>query len=189
MLIFKNRNQYHIFIHIPKNSGKYIREKIISSPNNKIIKSYWGSDNALDLDLAHIPYNKRNKFVSRKILYHYFAYTRNPYDRIISAFFFLNPTKSVDNFIFFCKNELIHLNFHLDFDKNYIHYYPQYLFLCDEKYQINNIKVGKLEDHKNLRPKKYLLKDYFDEECMEIINKIYEKDFLLFDYEMISSVY
>jgi hypothetical protein len=188
MLIFENSNEFHVFIHIPKNSGQYLRARIMGNPNNKIIKAYWGIDNHLPFDLAHIPYNKRKQFVSEQIVHHYFTYTRNPYDRIISAFFWLNHGKSIHDFIFFCKNQLIHLDFHLNYDKNYIHYYPQYLFLCDENFQITNIKVCKLEDDKNLHPKKYILKDYFDNECIEIINKIYEKDFLLLNYEMISRI-
>ena len=51
-LIYEDKSkQQYIYIHIPKNSGKYIRNKIKS--NNKIIKSYWGIQN--NLDVAHIP--------------------------------------------------------------------------------------------------------------------------------------
>ena len=31
----------------------------------------------------------------------------------------------------------------------------------------------------------YDLNEYFDDKCIEIINNIYKKDFLLFDYEII----
>ena len=37
MLIFENKNKYYVFIHIPKNSGKYIRNKITNNIDNKII--------------------------------------------------------------------------------------------------------------------------------------------------------
>lgn len=41
MLIFKsNKDEYNIFIHIPKNSGKYIRQKITNNKNNKILHKY-----------------------------------------------------------------------------------------------------------------------------------------------------
>jgi len=57
MLIFKNQHKYYIYIHIPKNSGKYIRTKIANNKSNKILKNYWGiKDN---FDLAHIPYIKK----------------------------------------------------------------------------------------------------------------------------------
>ena len=59
-----------------------------------------------------------------------------------------------------------------------IHYYPQYLFVCDETLDIpENITIYKLEN-----PKKYDLTKYFDEVCINIINTIYHKDFLFFNY-------
>ena len=86
MLIFKSGDdKYYIFIHIPKNSGKYIRQKIANNKNNKILHKYW--DIKSRLDLAHIPYIKRKKFITNNIEYKYFANSRNPYVRIISAFF------------------------------------------------------------------------------------------------------
>jgi hypothetical protein len=41
MLIFTNNSNYYIYIHIPKNSEKYLRKKITNEPLNHIIKSYW----------------------------------------------------------------------------------------------------------------------------------------------------
>jgi hypothetical protein len=32
----------YIYIHIPKNSGKYIRNSIKNNQKNKIIKGFWG---------------------------------------------------------------------------------------------------------------------------------------------------
>ena len=66
MLIFKsNDDKYYVFIHIPKNSGKYIRNKIADDKNNKILQSYWDINSLLDL--AHIPYIKRNEFIKNNI--------------------------------------------------------------------------------------------------------------------------
>lgn len=181
MLIFKSTNDEHcVFIHIPKNSGKYIRKKISDCINNKIIKSYWNIDSGLDL--AHIPYVKRNDFIENNIEYKYFANSRNPYDRIISAFFYKNINKNIDDFKYFVKNTLITYDFNMSFDCTIIHYYPQYLFVCDENLEMpNNIKIDKLEDVEN--PKKYDLTTYFDDECLNIINNIYNKDFLYFNYQ------
>ena len=57
MLIFENKHKYYVFIHIPKNSGKYIRNKITNNVDNKILNEYWHIQS--DLDLAHIPYMKK----------------------------------------------------------------------------------------------------------------------------------
>ena len=185
MLIFKDThtNLMYIYIHIPKNSGKYIRKQIEDNSNNKIIHSFWGINNN-NMDLAHIPYTKRFAFIDKKIKYNYFAHSRNPYDRIISAFFYLNKTQTISGFQNFIKNTLITYKFDLEFDKTHIHYYPQYLFICDKQFNItNHIKIYKLEYCEN--PTTYDLNEYFDDKCIEIINNIYKKDFLLFDYEII----
>ena len=184
MLIFKNKfsDNYCVFIHIPKNGGKYIRQKIINNKNNKIIKSFWNINN--NLDLAHIPFCKKNEFISQNTKYAFFTFSRNPYDRIISAFFYKNPNKNINDFKYFCKNQLVKYDFNLAFNKQYVHYYPQYLFLCDKNYNnISNIKVNKIELHHN--PRHYNLLDYVDDECIEIINNIYKKDFELLNYDMI----
>jgi len=180
MLIFKNNNKYYIFIHIPKNSGTYIRKNINNNRYNEILNTYWNIQS--DLDLAHIPYMKKNNFIKNDIEYNYFTYTRCPYDRIISGFFYKNPDKYIDDLKYFVKNTLISYNFNMTFNYMIIHYYPQYLFVCDEKMDVvKNIKINKLEDIIN--PKKYDLTKYFDEECIHIINTIYSKDFLFFNYQ------
>ena len=183
MFIFKDKskNKTHIFIHIPKNGGKFIRNKIKKDNNHIVIKSNSFREN--NIHLAHIPYMKKEEYIDPNIEYFYFTYTRNPYDRIISAFFYKNPTKNIQNFKDFCKNELLTLDFNLHFDKKYIHYYPQYLFLCDEQYNISkNIDIKKIEEYET--PRRYNLIDYLDNECIEIINKVYKNDFSLLNYEM-----
>lgn len=183
MLIFQNNSIYYIFIHIPKNSGKHIRDKILNDTNNEIIKSYWNIE--LNLDLAHIPYIKKDQFIENQIEYNYFTYTRNPYDRIISAYFYKNYNVNIDDFKNFLKNILVLYDFSMIFDSSIIHYYPQYLFVCDENLNIpTNIEISKLENVEN--PRKYNLTDFFDSKCIDIINKIYIQDFLFFDYKMIS---
>ena len=175
-----NDDKYNIFIHIPKNSGKYIRQKIADNKNNKILHKYW--DIKSRLDLAHIPYIKRNKFITNNIEYKYFANSRNPYHRIISAFLYKNPNKNINDFKYFVKNTLITYDFNMSFDYTIIHYYPQYLFVCDENLDIpKNIKIDKIEDVET--PKIYDLTKYFDDECLNIINNIYSKDFLYFNYQ------
>ena len=145
MLIFKN-NLYYVYIHIPKNGGKYIRKKIMDNNKNEILRAYWCTEN--NFDLAHIPYVKRNEYVEPTINYHYFTYSRNPYHRLISGYFYLVElnrfANSIQEFRSFIKNILKTYKFELSFDSNMIHFYPQYLFLCDETYQIpNTIKIIK----------------------------------------------
>jgi hypothetical protein len=185
MLIFKSNDEYNVFIHIPKSSGKYIRQKIAINKNNQILHNYWGINSLLDL--AHIPYIKRNEFITNNIEYNYFANTRNPYDRIISSFFYLNSKSNINDFKYFVKNTLILYDFNMSFDYTIIHYYPQYLFVCDENLDISkNIKIDKIEDVET--PKMYDLTKYFNDELLNIINNIYSKDFLYFKYQKLVNV-
>jgi hypothetical protein len=58
------------------------------------------------------------------------------------------------------------------------------LFVCNENLDVQkNITIHKLPN-----PKKYNLIEYFDNQCIEIINNIYYKDFISFGYEMIDSI-
>jgi hypothetical protein len=124
---------------------------------------------------------KKNDYIQNDIDYTYLANTRNPYDRIISGFFYLNPLQNIDDFKYFVKNILISYDFNLLFDCTIIHYYPQYLFICDENLYIpKNFKIDKIEDVAH--PRTYNLTTYFDDECIHIINTIYSKDFLFFNY-------
>jgi hypothetical protein len=51
MIIFNSDNNKYVYIHIPKNNGKYIRSLI--KKQYTIIKTYWDIKN--NIDLAHIP--------------------------------------------------------------------------------------------------------------------------------------
>ena len=185
MLIFRNNvtNKEMVFIHLPKNSGKFIRNKIKNDKNNTTIKDFWGIVN--NMDIAHIPYLRRNNHMEESTKYTYFAYSRNPYHRIISAFFYLNKGKNANDFKHFCKNILPKLDFNLNFVKEYVHYYPQYLFVCDTNLEITNVTVTKIEDSES--PKMYNLKEFMDTQCIRVINTVYQKDFQFFNYPMIST--
>ena len=187
MLIFRNNvtNKEMVFIHIPKNSGKFIRNKIKNDKNNTIINNFWGI--VKNMDIAHIPYLRRNNHIKESTKYTYFAYSRNPYHRIISAFFYLNKGKNANDFKQFCKNVLSKLDFNLNFVKEYIHYYPQYLFVCDTNLEVNNsnVTVTKIEDSES--PKVYNLNEFMDEQSIRVINVVYQKDFQFFNYAMVST--
>jgi hypothetical protein len=188
MLIYKNDSKTFVFIHIPKNGGSFIRNKIKKNRKNAIVRNWFGVTNSYRLDLAHIPYIKKDRFINNQTPYNYYTYTRNPYHRLISAFYYKNKDKDKDNdkcsIKDFIKNELQTYEFSTVYDKKIIHYYPQWLFVCDENFNIpSHIKIYKIEDCEN--PKIYDLKQFLDNESIELINKIYEKDFLLFGYEKI----
>lgn len=190
MLIYKKKDgMICIFIHIPKNAGKYIRDLECANKTNKIIKIFWGIFDSVDL--AHIPYILKDKYIKNIVPtdnVKYYTFTRNPYNRLISAYFYNNPNNTIEDFKLFVTNNLINMNFNLDFDSKIIHYYPQYLFVCDENLQLsNNVKIYKIENYLS-NPKDYNLTEYYDEKILQIINGLYSIDFILFNYKIITEV-
>lgn len=192
MLLFKRNNNLWVFIHIPKNSGMFIRKEIEKDNSNTIIKKFF--DISLGYDLAHIPYCLKNNYLSNDKNYQYFTFVRNPYDRIISAYFYKHPKSTIQDLKTFITNTLQYVLFN-SYYSDYIHFYPQYKFLIntynDSTIQ-KNIKIFKIENYDNsfiklngIRVKKYCLNEYLDEETIKIINNIYLQDFLLLDYPMV----
>jgi hypothetical protein len=75
----------------------------------------------------------------------------------------------------------------MKFDKKMIHYYPQYLFVCDEEFHIpKHIELRKLEEFET--PKIYNLIEFLDDRCIEVIHQVYGQDFVLFGYDTITSI-
>ena len=187
----------YIFIHIPKNSGRYIREQIV---NKFITYNCSGGISYLDdIDKQYLPHSKYKtikNFYSNN--YKFITFIRNPYDRCISSHFFRNKMNStIDALKNFIKTEL----------ENYIKLYelsmlfiPQFTYIINEDGNIpDDITIYKLEDYgqetqsdhffqfENFQLKKYDYSVYLDYECIEIINKIYEKDFAMFNYKIITN--
>jgi len=188
MIIFSRNYELYCYIHIPKNSGTYFRDQLQKDEECIIIENFWGKK--CFFDLAHIPYMLVTRYTSH-VNYNnttYLAHLRNPYDRVISAFFYHFPKKTTNDFKLFVKTELVKLVFDMKFNRNIIHYYPQYFFVCDKYLKIpTNIKTHKVEDtFPNF--KKYELFKYYDTSSLQIINKIYHLDFELFNYKKLKTI-
>lgn len=198
MILFSNKRtlQEYFFIHIPKASGTIIRRCITNKHRYK--KGFWGIDKKKELDLAHIPYILADKYFKLDINNRYVvAFLRDPYQRFISGYRHMksNSGKTVDDFRYFIKNELEKIIFDNRFNYRIIHIYPMYRFLenNDGKIQENFI-LTKLEEYDSktnlikipdFNISKYNIDEYYDNECLKIINKVYEKDFELFGYKKI----
>lgn len=62
MLIYENNDEVYCYIHIPKNSGKFIRDNIKNNSDNRVLKIYWGIESSFDI--AHIPFMCKNDYIS-----------------------------------------------------------------------------------------------------------------------------
>ena len=178
MLIYKQNNFLYCFIHIPKTSGKTIRNNIKNKTT--IIKEYRGCSN--NFDYSYISYALRNKFCKYdKVLYH--TYVRNPYQRVISAYFYKNKINTIIDLRIFIKMVLKYYDFS-KYNYNFIHYYPSYFFICEDTPKIpDDIIIQKIEDKQDFKINTRNISIFLDTECISIIDKVYEKDFQLFNYK------
>lgn len=191
MIIYKSYDRIYGYLHIPKTSGRYIRRKI--KQYNNIVFEGWDKKiiDKYKIDLAHVPCELIYKVYNNLSDISFFTIVRNPYDRFISAFKYktLKTPNALSDINYYIKYILQYIKFDNKFRCKYIHYYPQHKFLdCDL-----NISVTKYEDlhQKNILKsfgviidefiyKKYDVHKHLNTESIDILNKIYEKDFNIF---------
>lgn len=191
------------FIHITKTAG--------SSIENLGIK------NNIEWGKFHIEYGSRwhtpflwIKNYELKQKYDWFTVVRNPYDRLLSEFYWVPLFKKKPRFFRFYDpydqsiesfNQKIRsfintpLKHHWKYD---FHYTPQYLYI-DNSTTIHIIKFENLKKefdslmksydinltldiHTNTSNKFYSI-DHFDSDTIALINKVYDQDFIMFNYD------
>ena len=175
-----------IFIHIPKAGGSSI-QNIVRKYNRELPK-------CLHKDVKYYPKKRRDAcFV--------FSFTRNPYDRLLSAYMYLtrgygnkgdqNFGKTIaSDFKGFVKNQLsdnitwLHfkpmifwLNDDIDFIGKIENYEKDFKYICDQI----GIRQQQLP-HKNKSDHKHYA-EYYDDETREIVTEIYRDDIEYFGYE------
>lgn len=180
-----------LFIHIPKTGGNSLKK-------TQLFKrcKYFG----------HKPVSKIKNHQSD---YKYsFAVTRNPYDRVVSAFHYLKKGGEPNNgYDLGMQKKLSKYKDFKDFVKDLdlfvheIHFKPQHTFVCDKNsrilvdYTFKSEKLGKeirkLFEKERLRvediPKVNTSKHddysiYYDINTKKTVYQIYKKDFELFKY-------
>lgn len=191
MIIYKSDSKIYAYIHIPKNNGKYIRSLI--RDQYKVIKKLWHVKG--NLDLAHIPKSLYKKYVPVIKINQFITFTRNPYDRIISSYFYKYPEHNQKEFTKFITKDLSKIDFNNFYQPKFIHFFPQTKFIdsevelikCEEL--INNTIVGSCKlNIINLNLRKYNYKEYFNNDILSVINTIYNDDFIFCKYEKINEI-
>lgn len=212
MPYFKNNDINLLFIHIPKTGGssveQYLSNKYNIALNKTSLWMYLDENEKESISfyttLQHITYKTvvQNclffdiKFDDLKII----AIVRNPYDRLISDWFYLNKMNintTKEQTYLKIKEHLSNSAISLD-----NHNIPQYLYVCDENNEIyKNIKILHTEtldgDMKNIGFTDFNIRencnihklnyyDYLNTDSIQIINEFYSKDFEIFNYQKIS---
>ena len=168
-----------IFIHIPKNAGTSIEE-------------YFGNESVRIQPNKHADiYEIKRKFKNSYNNYKKFTIIRNPYDKMVSWYFYLKRNLGDYNVIEFNNwikdpSKFWHINDPISYLK------PQYEWINNTveiiKFENLNKELNKFFNEKINLPiinksnhKHYL--EYYNKQSLNIIYKRYKKDFEKFNYK------
>ncbi len=181
-----------IFIHIPKTAGSSVAQAL-----------FGGS--------RHLPYFEYERINPRKFKRFFkFAFVRNPWDRLVSTYFFLkNGGVNEMDRRFAAENLAAHDNFAAFVEgwlneKNiwsWIHFKPQHYFICDANLRICVDFVGRTEtidaDFRHVcrrlgiaaelqltnRSDHRPYTEYYSDELRDRVAAVYANDIALFGYQ------
>ena len=197
---FRGRGEYSffankyktIFIHIPKTGGSSISDALFSQSSR------------------HVPWFEYYKYNEMKFNQFFkFAIVRNPWDRLVSSFFYLkNGGMNKMDSDWALENLSKYYNFE-DFVKgwvnkkninSWVHFKPQKYWICNENNKIMIDYLGRLETiskdflfiSNKLDNARSLMKinsssrgkyqNYYNYQTKEIVEKVYSDDIKLFGY-------
>lgn len=185
-----------IFVHIPKNAGLSVCYTLFGNTGGSHRK-------IVDYKKIFAPATFKK--------YYKFTFVRNPWDRLVSTFFFLKSggltekdsmwaekhLKPYDTFDAFVRAWVTEENI-----SNALHFQHQHVFLDDEHGKLavdfigrferieadfetiaNKLKINRSLQKTNTSKRKKNYKEYYTTETKKIVSEVYKRDIQLFNYE------
>lgn len=190
-----------IFIHIPKTSGNSLSLYLKTYLANKVIRrtSRVGPGQGIDIiceknkcDIKHktITYY-RGMYPELYNKYFKFTIVRNPYDRLISLYFWCrsNMPFTKESFIKFLSRGIrSQVSYLIDKDKVVMDHICKFENLQEDLgivFDRLGIEEKMIYPHLNASKHDYYM-SYYDRESIDIVNEKYDQDFELLGYEKIN---
>jgi hypothetical protein len=208
-----SRKYNALYIHIPKTGGTFITNNVLRMGNKPGKEKGAGEYNffgtANNIEYTHSTALEIKKIIGKTFnSYYSFAFVRNPFDKLVSEFFYLQKQKNANKGFIVEKNFkkfIIELNnkFHLlDNEPQYKinHYTPQHKFIMDNNNKIMIDFLGRFEnfstDIKKIMNKLNIsipviklnttthkhYTQYYDKETIKMVEEMYKEDLDLFNY-------
>lgn len=200
-----------IFIHIPKCGGSSIERTLWPRPEDRNEANlYWGfiskyRNKYQTGGLQHLLASQVREEVGEKIFetFYKFAFTRNPWDRIVSQFVYMQQRPDLMDYIGMSLNTEFKSYLDLIQQKEHVQWMPQHKFLLDEDGTPLIDHIGRLESfktdfssiladlkldasmqvaHINRTDRKPIKEYYNDRETVETVADIYSEDINLLGY-------
>lgn len=191
-----NHKYKFVFVAIPKTATTSIHYHFLGSDVDN-------SSVNLDLMTGHgLQHSSYPKILQKSIIdvsgYFSFSFTRNPWDRLVSAWKYLTTShRSKETF-----DEFFDRFFMPPFERMGIHLFPQHQFILDQNGENLVDFIGSFENlqqdfdiicdkigtprqrlsHKNQRIRKHY-SSYYNDEMRELVAKKYSKDIKYFGYK------
>lgn len=182
-----------IFIHIPKSAGTSVARALFDAQSRHV---------------RYLEYEKANPWKFRR--YFKFTFVRNPWDRLVSTFFFLksgglNPLDAAfaEQYLsHYCDfSDFVMQGLNSDEVQHWVHFRPQSWFVCDPGGNLKVDFVGHFETlsedfgyvarrlgldralpRSNASNHQHY-RTYYDEKTWSVVAKTYQSDIELFGYE------
>ena len=185
-----------IFVHIPKNAGLSVSYTLFGNTGG-----------------SHRKIRDYQKLFSHNTFrrYYKFTFVRNPWDRVVSTYFFLKAGGLTEKDKAWAEINLYHFQNFNDFVRgwlneeninNSLHFQRQHIFLegengkiavdfigrfenIEEDFKIitNKLKIKRTLTKTNDSIRKLNYRDYYNEETKAIVDNVYHRDIILFNYK------